>query len=119
MGLFDYVRCHAPLPVVGADALEFQTKDTDWPYLERYEIRADGSLWRERYDIEDRSDPNAEGLLAMAGCMTRVNVRWEPEPLTGSLEFYADHNGRWLSFDALFKDGRMLALVDASEPESP
>lgn len=116
MGLFDYVRCHYPLPVDGANDLEYQTKDMDCPYMERYEIRADGTLWKEHYDTEDRSDPNAEGLMALAGCATRVNYRWEPEPYTGAMEFYKDHNGRWLEFAALFKDGRIAGLVDNSAP---
>ena len=34
-----------------------------------HEIREDGSLWREEYDIEDHSDPNAEGLERFTGCM--------------------------------------------------
>lgn len=118
MGLFDYVKCRYPLPIEGANALEFQTKDTGNPFMENYEIRADGSLWREHYDTEDRSDPTAEGLRAFAGCMTRVNRRWEPEPLTGSLEFHTmTTDRRWLSFDALFKAGKLQTLVDKSKAE--
>lgn len=118
VGLFDYVRCHYPLPVDGANELEYQTKDMACSYMERYEIRADGTLWKERYDIEDRSDPKAEpgSLDSLFGCMTRVNERWEAEPYTGAMEFYTDHAGRWLEFSALFKDGRIAGLVDNSEP---
>lgn len=118
MGLFDYVRCHYPLPVEGANELEYQTKDMDWPYMDRYEIRADGTLWKEHYDTEDRSDPNAEpgSIDSFIGCMTRVRKRWEPEPYTGALEFYKNNNGRRLEFAALFKDGRIAGLVDNSDP---
>ena len=116
MGVFDYLRCKYPLPVSGANDLEFQTKDTDAQYLERYEIRADGTLWHQVYETEDRSDPNAEGLMRFVGCATRVNERWEPEPHTGTLEFYTDFNGGWLEFAALFEGGELKSLVVVSEP---
>lgn len=50
MGMFDYVICNYPLPD-GEDGSgrEFQTKDTDSQYLDRYEIRADGTLWFQRH----------------------------------------------------------------------
>jgi hypothetical protein len=53
MGMFDYVKCHYPLPVKGAEDLIYQTKDTPSQWLDMYEIRADGTLWH-----EDRSDPS-------------------------------------------------------------
>lgn len=40
MGMFDNIKC-AMVP-----AGEYQTKDTPVQYLDNYEIRADGSLWR-------------------------------------------------------------------------
>jgi hypothetical protein len=118
VGMFDYLKCHYPLPVEGANALEFQTKDTDAQFIDQYEIRADGTLWHQTYDTEDRSDPNAEGLEAFIGCMTRVNERWERDQHTGALEFYTSHNGGWLEFSALFKDGSIQALVVVSEPDN-
>lgn len=45
MGMFDYVRCQYPLPVEGANALDYQSKDTPAQLLETYEIRGDGRLW--------------------------------------------------------------------------
>ncbi len=113
MGIFDYVRCHYPLPAVGANALEFQTKDMPHAFLDNYEIRADGTLWREHYDIEDRRDPNAKPgtLAALAGLMARVNLRWEPEPYTGAMAFYAGLSGQWIEFVALFDHGVLKALV--------
>lgn len=118
MGMFDDLRCHYPLPREGANALAYQTKDTPAQWMDLYEIRADGSLWHETYDIEDRSDPNATGLLALAGAMTRVNKRWEPERLTGEIRFYDYANGEWTVFSAYFIDGQIREIVDISG-ESP
>lgn len=49
MGMFDYVRCKAPLP----DGFEggLQTKDFDCE-LAMVEIREDGTLWIERFEHE-------------------------------------------------------------------
>lgn len=115
MGVFDYLRCHYPLPVEGANALEYQTKDTDAQYMENYEIRADGTLWHQRYDTEDQSDPNATGLDALIGCETRVNERWEQDTSTGEIVFYAYPgkvftNENEVCFSAYFVDGLLKHL---------
>ncbi len=103
MGMFDNLRCKYPLPVDGANALEYQTKDTPAQYLELYEIREDGTLWHELYDTEDHSErgkwiaanPNKpeedapQGISALLGCMARVNQRWEQLPdFTGEVCFH-------------------------------
>jgi hypothetical protein len=114
MGLFDYLRCDYPLPLEGANALEFQTKDTRQQYMDRYEIRADGTLWHEEYDTEDRSDPNAEGLERMFGCMTRVNQRWVRDEMTGEVCFYTSSgdrdNDQWIEFSCYFVKGALKHL---------
>jgi hypothetical protein len=116
MGMFDYLRCHYPLSIDGANELEFQTKDTDAQYLEHYEIREDGTLWHQDYDIEDQSDPKAEGLTALIGMMTPVNQRWVPEPITGEIRFYSSLDGKWeknswVEFSAYFIKGKLQNLV--------
>ena len=87
MGMYDELRCKYPLPVKGANDLLYQTKDTPSQFIDLYEIRADGTVWRQNYDIKDRSDPKAEGLERIIGCMTRINKalgksegfqRWNP-----------------------------------------
>jgi hypothetical protein len=123
MGMFDELRCKYPLPVPGANELLFQTKDTPEQYMDLYEIREDGSLWHEVYDIEDRSDPNAEGLMALAGCMTRVNKQWEPCDMTGEIRFYTytdekDMRGSWVEFSAYMIGGKTNALVQISPEPS-
>ena len=69
MGMFDYINCEYPLPVDDAPKGDYQTKDTPAQSLDFYTIKADGTLWGQEYDIEDRSDPTAKGPLAMRGMM--------------------------------------------------
>jgi len=114
MGMFDYMRCHYTLPVSGAEALEYQTKDTPAQYLDQYEIRADGTLWHQDYDTEDRSDPNADGFARLFGCETRINDRWEPVTLTGEIVFYA---GAFM-FSAYFVGGMLKHLETLQAPNA-
>ena len=114
MGMYDEIQCKYPLPVEGANAHNFQTKDTPAQFLDHYEIREDGTLWHEVYDIEDHSDPKAEGIAAFMGCMTRVNNRWIQETdFTGEICFYdscgADHTG-WIEFSTYFVKGQLKQL---------
>src|ERR1044072_492742 len=116
MGMFDYIRCEAPLPLPDGFSLDcvdddgrgpFQTKDTPNQFMDQYVIRSDGTLWVEEYDVEDHSDPKAEGIMRIVGCMTRVNKRWvrlyDPK---GEIRFYTslgiNHTG-WIEFSALVK----------------
>lgn len=112
MGVFDYVTCLLPEVPQG---LDWQTKDTPAQWCDRYEIRADGTLWHQNYDVEDRSDPRAEGLMRMVGCMTSVNHRWEKCDLTGEVRFYAhtdpkDISGTWVEYSAYFVGGQLKHL---------
>lgn len=122
MGLFDYIKCGYQLPIEGANALEFQSKDTPAQYMELYEIREDGSLWHEVYDTEDRSDPKAEGLMRIAGIMTRVNKRFLPvSDFVGELRFYTTigkHHSGWIEFSSYFEDGKLskLNLIEHRPP---
>jgi hypothetical protein len=119
MGMFDWLRCKYPLPLPGANNLHYQTKDTPEQYLDLYKIREDGTLWHETYDVEDRSDPNAEGLMALFGAMTRVNKRWEPCDMTGEIRFYTgDNQKQWVEFSAYMVKGKLHTLVQIS-PELP
>jgi hypothetical protein len=89
MGMFDYVRCVYPLPVDGANDKMYQTKSLDYPSLDMYEIRADGTLWRQRYEDQN----------------------WEPIANTGEIRFYdwLEPDG-WLEWSAYFKHGTLLDL---------
>lgn len=110
MGMFDEIKCEYPLPVKGANKLVFKTKSTPAQYIDLYEIRKDGTLWHETYDVEDRSDPKAKGILRMAGCMTRINQRWEQVNMTGEIRFYTftgKKRDQLLEFSAYFVDGKL------------
>lgn len=80
MGMFDYIKTEMPLPSEPAPpAVEwFQTKDvpTGQLYLEKWIIRADGSLVKLGVRYEDHSDKSLpEGDLGrLAGIMTPVAV---------------------------------------------
>lgn len=82
--------------------------------MDQYEIRADGTLWHQDYDTEDRSDPNAEGLARLFGLATRVNERWEPVAITGEIVFYADG----FEFSAYFVGGALKHLETLETPNA-
>jgi hypothetical protein len=120
MGTFDDFHCQYPLPVPEAQHQVFQTKDLEC-YQETYKLRSDGMLWKTHYDVEDRSDPNATGLMRLAGCATRINPREVFEPYTGEVRFYGfyamddlslgkDGQG-WVTFLATLLEGCLQSLI--------
>ena len=112
MGMFDYLKCKYPLPDAGDNDLEYQSKDTPAQFLDNYEICADGSLWHLGYDIENRSDPNAEGLARLVGGLSRVNERWEPVSFTGEIRFYCYvGENQCTEFSAYFVNGMLNFLT--------
>lgn len=144
MGMFDDIKCKYPLPLKGANALNYQTKDTPEQYCDCYEIREDGTLWHENYDTEDHSEagqwlrdhpgkeiPDSFGMWSFVGCMTRVNKRWEQVKLTGEIRFYSMYelkDGKlanviardgWLEWSAYFVDGKLnqLHLIENRKPQ--
>lgn len=111
MGLFDYVEVEMDLPgLPDSFTPEFQTKSFDPSYLDHYRIDEDGVLWHQSYDIEDRSDPNAEGLRRFMGMATRVNKRWHRVPtFTGEVNFYDfDHEtDEWFEYMVFVENGHV------------
>lgn len=119
--MFDYVRCAYPLPVAGANDLQYQTKSMGCSSMDSYEIRVDGTLWVENYDTEDHSDPTAKGLMRLRGMATRVNKRWKRvDDFTGEIRFYefAEPLG-WIEWSTYFLDGTLQAvnLVKLEQPK--
>lgn len=127
MSAFDYMTVHCELPIAHLRGFKFQTKDTPALFSNDYEIREDGTLWEQLYEIEDHSDPNAEGLDALAGILTRVNHRWEMcRHVDGELSFYhyitpkkygGEHQKAkgdyiWVEFVAEFKAGRLVRPIE-------
>ena len=107
MGLFDELTCRMALPGVGVTDTLFQTKSLPAMYMEHYELRADGTLWHEEYDIEDRSDPDAKGVESLRGAMSRVNLRWEPASFTGEIYFYEAGN----TFSVVIVRGKVDGVI--------
>jgi hypothetical protein len=121
MGMFDDLRCRYPLPVEGANELRYQTKDLDCQ-MDQYEIREDGTLWREDYDVEDQSDPNATGIMRLSGMMTRVNPRWVPVDYLGRIWFYGSFTGDWkdwIEWCADIIDGRVRSVSLVERRDAP
>jgi hypothetical protein len=119
MGMFDNIKCLYPLPIEGLGEEVFQTKSTPVQFMDMYEIREDGTLWHEKYDIEDKSDPTKKGFARYYGCMTRVNNRWEQiTDFTGEIKFYAYiDDTRFVTFSSYFVKG-ILNQLHLTEDES-
>jgi hypothetical protein len=78
-----------PCPRKGLTKFVFQTKDASSQALELFELRAEGTLWRQSYEAEDCRDLKTKGLPWLCGCMTRVNKRrHEVRDFIGELRFY-------------------------------
>lgn len=120
MSAFDTLHGQYPLPVPEAQQQVFQTKDLDC-YQETYTLRADGTLWKTHYDLEDRSDPHSTGLIRLVGIATQVNPREIFEPHTGEVTFYSDYamddkalgkEGQGdVTFRATFLEGHLQSLT--------
>lgn len=124
MGIFDNVRCLYPLPWPEEElaGLEWQTKDMEVPYMDHYEIRADGTLWQEKYTM--RMEKNPESLLGYD--VHRDNVHWEQVPWEGELEIHAlkelveEPGNTWYSVRFWFRAGvvrDMIAEKSVHRPE--
>ena len=134
MGMFDDLKCKYPLPKPGANDLSYQTKDTPAQFMDLYEIREDGTLWHEDYDVEDHSEatkwqkanPGKElpeelqGLGGICGIMTRVNKRWvQVSEFTGEIRFYdfLKPDG-WIEWSAYLVKGKVnqINLIEDRPP---
>lgn len=110
MGMFDYITCeYGEVPDI-----EYQTKDTDSQYLERYKIDADGALWHEYREYKWEPDPerkNDDGLLAFVGALKTTLKEWRKlDDFRGEIVFYADKGGEWFEYSALFDKGKLISI---------
>ena len=115
--MFDYLRCDYPLPVAGANALEYQTKSTDAQFLDKYEIREDGTLWHFAYEPRMQEDAEAP----MGFWMHRDNERWEHDAMTGEIVFTAYPGDVFkeenrVTFSAYFVRGELKHLEHLKTP---
>lgn len=114
---YDMLTCHYPLPVQAAQSAAFQTKHL-CNRMDEFTLREDGTLWRTAYDLVEGPDPEATGLARQFSQVARVNLRQEPYPYSGTLDFYAEYgahslhrgNEGWVEFRGDFENGHLVAL---------
>jgi hypothetical protein len=101
MGVFDWVKCEAPLPdgfVPPGKYDDFQTKTFDEAYMECFTITSDGRLLKrfDVYDITPESERHRSG-------------QWEEVPFHGDLEFgsYDTETKESRDYIARFSNGRL------------
>ena len=118
MGMFDEVICHYPLPWPEVQDSIWQSKNTPAQYLERYEIRADGTLWHEAYT--ERFEKDASSPLGFR--LYRDDVHWvQVSDVGGELEIHtfvehADHpGGQWYRVLFWFRNGTVKDMISSRE----
>ena len=136
MGMFDYVKCDAPLLVTIPDGPEYdkprwQTKDFD-NAMGTYTITAEGRLFREVVEWErtpedelPEKDAPEGSLLRMFGCVrakSRTNVAM-PD-YHGDVFFYDHLGAEWYEFRARFTEGKLASIIrvfdsNAATEEAP
>jgi hypothetical protein len=104
MGMYDYLRCHYPLPVQGANARNYQTKNTPCRCLNKYEITADGVLRHRPWDADEKMDNN-----------------WIEHPdFIGEVRFYGYKGcGGWIEFSTYVVNGVLKELHLVSNTDGP
>lgn len=115
MGLYDHIRCRAPLPDDGPQDAVFQTKDTEEQYLGDYTIAADGLLIHHKtrlevVPLEERPFPDGEGLAALYGSERRVPIGDEVIPHHGDIYMCTHHNGVFVEYCARFTEGKLARI---------
>jgi hypothetical protein len=119
MGMYDELICEIALPVKGLEGEVFQTKSLPCPSLDLFKIGEDKQLYEQEYDVVDRSDPDAEGILRLAGMATRTNKRFVKNNFTGEIRFYTyietESGSQRFEFSSYFIDGRLKAILQIRE----
>jgi len=129
MGLYDRLTFEDGLdiefPDVGANPFEitWQTKSLArrQPMMEHYKVTADGRPFEEdieyeRVPEEERPGYNEETdgletpLEKMRGSQRTIHHGWTDTEYHGTFEFHATVDGEYVSLDAKFTDGRLVAI---------
>ena len=98
MGMFDNVKYKGEV---------YQTKDTPHQLLYDYELRDDGTLWRECYTIIWHKDESS--WLGIRE--ERKDIYWKFEDdFDGVIRFYRSVGKGWVEYRALFMEGKLLKL---------
>ena len=114
MGMFDYIRCEAPLPD-GAVVSELQTKDFDCEMV-THVISAGGRLLLDQGHFEEvpqseRPYPDDDGWRAICGSIRRV-PKYVDAQHHGWVNFYGtDAAGGWREYNAKFTDGQLVEIA--------
>ena len=130
MGLFDRVRFEDGLevafPDLGADPFEvtWQTKSIarHEPMMENYKVTANGRLFSEEVEYEhvpEEERPRydeaiggfANELERGRGSRTQIHQGWSDTAYHGTFEFHRTIDGDYVSFDAKFTDGQLVAIT--------
>lgn len=125
MGMFDEIKIKVLLPVeLGVCHREhwFQTKSLG-SYLQYYEVREDGTLWRMDYEP-------TEDILTCDGELAEARATWAKCEITGEIRFYtqktsigAEDKGQsfsgWIEFSAYFVSGAMQSLTLVIDRDGP
>jgi hypothetical protein len=140
MGMFDTIRCLAPLPD-GFDATNtsFQTKDLD-SVMEQYDITADGRLIAHRVEYEEcpeeerpyfgKPEWETSPMVRFFGMLRPKRQYTEEDPFHGDVEFYTnniclsgpdavetydDLPPQRREYTARFTDGRLTRITGGAE----
>ena len=121
MGMFDYIRCQYPLPIEGANDILYQTKDmAEWPGLDMYEIKKDGTIWREDYDTVYKGKDDVSPVDHFCECVERTNHRWNKINFTGEIQFYEYlEPDVWMEWSVYFVKGQLVSGPHAIEGRKP
>ena len=131
MGMFDYIKCEAKLPLisdlgetseVNYNELTYQTKDMN-DNMDNYTIRKNGTLWIQKYDAEwIPGNPKAKSVCDRIGHAV-IKRKWHEriKDFTGTIDFYQIpgletlrntwKNDYWIEFRATFVKGKMKSIV--------
>ena len=129
MGLYDRLvfedGLDIPFPDVGCDPFErtWQTKTIArrYPQLANYKITADGRLFREETESEWVPEQERPGydhetggferpIDALRGSIRTKHLGWSDTDYHGVFEFHTSLDGHYVSLDAKFTDGQLVAL---------
>ncbi len=113
MSVFDNVKCFYPLPTKrDLKDKTFQTKNTVLQAtFSSYEIREDGTLWCEKFEII--KNPQATDNSKLSERYMRINHRWIfMSHFIGEIRFYTtyDSDKRYIEFSSYFVNGKLREL---------
>lgn len=130
MGLFDNVTFEDSLdvefPEIGADPFDitWQTKSITrhQPMMEDYKVTAEGRLLKEEYEYEHVPEEERPGydeeiggfekeFERGRGSIRKIHLGWSDMDYHGIFEFHRSINDDYVSLEAKFTDGQLVAIT--------